>query len=99
MRLTLVLSLSAANNAAQAVPIEWYRDFCSEEKGMTTDVMAELLSAANYMVIEPLLDLLCLKYTFLLVGKSQDEVRRQRPFPFPPSLRRSLPHSQAFSHF
>jgi hypothetical protein len=75
-----VARLSCLDPVLQAVPIQWYRDFCSEERGMTPDVMSELLSAANFLAIEPLLDLMCLKFTFLLVGKNADEVRRSSPF-------------------
>ena len=37
--------------------------------------MADLLRAANYMNIKPLLDLACLKVTFMLSGKTEEEVR------------------------
>jgi hypothetical protein len=52
---------------------DWYRTFCSDEN-MPRDLLAEVLSAANYMSIPPLLDLTCLKFTFELMGKSADEV-------------------------
>jgi hypothetical protein len=42
---------------------------------MPQGLLAQVLSAANYMAIPPLLDLTCLKYTFLLMGKSAEEVR------------------------
>ena len=38
----------------------------------------DLLRAANYMDIKPLLDLACLKVTFMLNGKSENEVRPWR---------------------
>jgi hypothetical protein len=53
---------------------EWYREFCSDEN-LPSDVLAEVLGAANYMSISPLLDLTCLKYTFMLMGKNAEEVR------------------------
>ena len=43
---------------------------------MTLDVLSEVLKAADYMEIEPLLDLVCLKYTFLMVGMDESQVRR-----------------------
>lgn len=45
---------------------EWYQTFASEEQnGMTRDMLADVLSAANYMAIPPLLDLMCLKVPIL----------------------------------
>jgi hypothetical protein len=52
---------------------QWYRDFCSDEN-LPNDLLAEVLAAANYLSISPLLDLACLKYTFQLMGKNADEV-------------------------
>mmetsp|Transcript_5467 Transcript_5467/g.8028 ORF Transcript_5467/g.8028 Transcript_5467/m.8028 type:complete len:164 (-) Transcript_5467:208-699(-) len=50
----------------------WYKTFVDlEERAMIFD----LLTAANYMGIKPLLDLTCLKVTFELTGKSADEIR------------------------
>ena len=43
---------------------------------MTVDILSEVLVAADYMDIEPLLDLVCLKYTFLMVGTNESKVRR-----------------------
>ena len=52
---------------------EWYQKFVSEEN-VDRDLLFELLTAANFMGIKPLLDLTCLKVTFQLTGKSVDEV-------------------------
>jgi hypothetical protein len=52
---------------------EWYQKFVSEEH-VDRDMLFELLTAANFMGIKPLLDLTCLKVTFQLTGKSADEV-------------------------
>jgi hypothetical protein len=41
---------------------------------MTLDALSEVLKAADYMEIEPLLDLVCLKYTFLMVGMDESQV-------------------------
>lgn len=52
---------------------EWYQQFVSDEN-MSQDMLFELLTAANFMGIKPLLDLTCLKVTFQLTGKNADEV-------------------------
>jgi hypothetical protein len=41
---------------------------------MTLDVLSEVMRAADYMEVEPLLDLVCLKYTFLIVGTDDTKV-------------------------
>ena len=51
----------------------WYQDFVSDEK-MERDMLFEVLSAANFLGIKPLLDLACLKVTFMITGKSPAEV-------------------------
>ena len=53
---------------------KWYSDFVSDDK-MPQDMLFEVLTAANYMGIKPLLDLACLKVTFQLSGKSAEEIR------------------------
>jgi len=60
-----------ASNFQDIVTQEFYREFLPEEKVP----VFELLSAANYMGIKPLLDLTCLKVTFMLSGKSAEEIR------------------------
>jgi hypothetical protein len=52
---------------------EWYQKFVSEDN-VDRDLLFELLTAANFMGIKPLLDLTCLKVTFQLTGKNADEV-------------------------
>ena len=52
---------------------EWYQKFVSEEN-VDRDLLFELLTAANFMGIKPLLNLTCLKVTFLLADKSAEEV-------------------------
>ena len=50
----------------------WYCAYSSVD-----DVMKyELLSAANFMNIDPLMDLMCLKISVMIKGKSGDEIRR-----------------------
>ena len=41
---------------------------------MQKEMRFEVLAAANYMEIKPLLDLSCLQVTFELSGRSADEV-------------------------
>lgn len=53
------------------MPQEWYRTFVS---GIEREMLFELLTAANYMDIKPLLDLACLRVTFELSQKSAEEV-------------------------
>jgi hypothetical protein len=52
----------------------WYQDFVSDE-AMDRDMLFDMLTAANFMGIKPLLDLTCLKVTFQLTGKNAEEVR------------------------
>ena len=52
----------------------WYQDFVSDEK-MDRDMLFNMLSAANFLGIKPLLDLTCLKVTFQITGKNAEEVR------------------------
>ena len=56
----------------EIVTQSWYRDFLSTK---TREQVFDLLTAANYMQIKPLLDLTCLKVTFELTGKSAEEIR------------------------
>jgi S-phase kinase-associated protein 1 len=53
---------------------EWYKQFVSDES-MSQEMLFEVLTAANYMGIKPLLDLACLKVTFQLNGKNAEEIR------------------------
>ena len=53
------------------MPQEWYRSFVD---AIEREMLFELLTAANYMDIKPLLDLACLRVTFELSQKSAEEV-------------------------
>jgi S-phase kinase-associated protein 1 len=55
----------------QNVQQEWYVTFTEE---MDKEMLFETLRAANYLNIRPLLDLACLKITFMLQGKNPEEV-------------------------
>ncbi len=52
---------------------KWYQDFVADEN-LDRDMLFDLLTAANFMGIKPLLDLTCLKVTFQLTGKNAGEV-------------------------
>ena len=52
---------------------KWYQDFVADEN-LNREMLFDLLTAANYMGIKPLLDLTCLKVTFQLTGKNAEEV-------------------------
>lgn len=53
----------------------WFQEFVSNDN-TPQDMLFELLTAANYMGIKPLLDLACLKVTFQLNGKNAEEIRQ-----------------------
>jgi S-phase kinase-associated protein 1 len=56
----------------EIVKQEWYMEFMVN---MERPMLFDVLTAANYMGVKPLLDLACLKVTFELIGKSADEIR------------------------
>lgn len=51
---------------------DWYADFA---KGMERETLFQLLICANYMNIQPLLDLSCLAVAKAIHRKSEDEMR------------------------
>jgi|ERR1712224_420359 S-phase kinase-associated protein 1 len=50
----------------------WYAEFVNVEQ----ETLFELILAANYMNIAPLLDLTCATVASLIKGKTPDEIRR-----------------------
>eukprot|EP01039_Chlorochromonas_danica_P003851 gene3851-4208_t len=52
---------------------EWYANFVSIDQ----EILFELILAANYMDIKPLLDLTCATVASLIKGKSPEEIRKQ----------------------
>ena len=50
---------------------EWYQGFPG---GMDSADLFEVIAAANYMTIKPLLDLACLWITFQMMGKNTSQV-------------------------
>ena len=51
---------------------EWYQEFVKDEN-LNREMLFDMLTAANFMGIKPLLDLTCLKVTFQLTGKNAEE--------------------------
>merc|ERR1712167_132262 len=52
---------------------EWDANFVE----VAQDVLFELILAANYMDIKPLLDLTCAKVASMIKGKSPEQIRRR----------------------
>ena len=51
---------------------EWYANFVSVEQ----EILFELILAANYMDIKPLLDLTCATVASMIKGKTPEEIRK-----------------------
>mmetsp|Transcript_21545 Transcript_21545/g.26393 ORF Transcript_21545/g.26393 Transcript_21545/m.26393 type:complete len:185 (+) Transcript_21545:210-764(+) len=51
---------------------KWYADFCCVDRV----TLFELVTAANFMDIKPLLDLTCLAVAVMIKGKTADEIRK-----------------------
>lgn len=58
-------------NMAEVVQ-EWYSNFV----GVEQEVLFELILAANYMDIKPLLDLTCATVASLIKGKTPEDIRK-----------------------
>eukprot|EP00566_Odontella_aurita_P026471 CAMPEP_0113542190 /NCGR_PEP_ID=MMETSP0015_2-20120614/9465_1 /TAXON_ID=2838 /ORGANISM="Odontella" /LENGTH=177 /DNA_ID=CAMNT_0000442211 /DNA_START=308 /DNA_END=838 /DNA_ORIENTATION=- /assembly_acc=CAM_ASM_000160 len=59
------------NTLDEVVKQEWYRNFI----GVPQSMVFELVTAANYMEIQSLLDLACLRVSVELMGKTAEEIR------------------------
>lgn len=68
--LFLLQPLKSANMAE--VVQEWYANFTNVEQ----EVLFELILAANYMDIKPLLDLTCAAVASMIKGKTPEEIRK-----------------------
>ena len=51
---------------------DWYVEFCKVDEKM----LFELVSAANFLDVKPLLDLSCFAVAVLLKGKSESEIQK-----------------------
>lgn len=60
------------SNKLEELVQEWYADFVKVDKNLLFDLVA----AANFMDIKPLLDLTCLAVSILIKGKSAAELRQ-----------------------
>lgn len=56
----------------EIVKQDWYVNYCMVERKM----LFELVAAANYMDIKPLLDLTCATVASMIKGKTPEEIRR-----------------------
>ena len=63
----------------EIVKPSWYADFCEVER----EVLFQLVAAANFLNIEPLLDLTCLAVSVSIKGKSIEELRQIFNLPAP----------------
>eukprot|EP00558_Chaetoceros_sp_UNC1202_P010423 CAMPEP_0197247252 /NCGR_PEP_ID=MMETSP1429-20130617/27360_1 /TAXON_ID=49237 /ORGANISM="Chaetoceros sp., Strain UNC1202" /LENGTH=172 /DNA_ID=CAMNT_0042708119 /DNA_START=85 /DNA_END=603 /DNA_ORIENTATION=- len=63
----------------EIVKPKWYADFCKVDR----EVMFQLVAAANFMNIKPLLDLTCLAVSVSIKGKSVEELREIFNLPAP----------------
>jgi len=70
--ITLFIVL-AAFEIAQVVPQEWYQQFISENN-IPKGVLFDVLNAASYMKIQPLVNLACYKVALMIKGKNAEEV-------------------------
>jgi S-phase kinase-associated protein 1 len=59
-----------SQNMADVVQ-QWYADYVNVEQGL----LFELILAANYMDIKPLLDLTCATVASMIKGKTPEEIR------------------------
>ncbi|GKZ00100.1 hypothetical protein MPSEU_000963400 [Mayamaea pseudoterrestris] len=66
------ISTPLRSNALADLVQPWYADFCDVERNLLFDMVA----AANFMDIKPLLDLTCLATSILIKGKSAEELRQ-----------------------
>ncbi|CAE7485931.1 scon-3 [Symbiodinium microadriaticum] len=60
-----------SSNMSEVVQ-EWYSNFVAVEQ----DVLFELILAANYMDIKPLLDITCATVASMIKGKTPEEIRQ-----------------------
>eukprot|EP00474_Spongospora_subterranea_P008431 CRZ08889.1 hypothetical protein [Spongospora subterranea] len=62
-----------SNNMREVVDDQWDAEFVD----VSQDILFELILAANYMDVKPLLDLTCAKVASMLKGKTPEEIRKK----------------------
>ncbi|KAJ1962555.1 hypothetical protein IWQ62_003488 [Dispira parvispora] len=71
-RVPLQLNLPTGQPVPKLELDDWDRDFCKMDQG----TLFELILAANYLDIKPLLDLTCFMVANMIRGKEPEEIRR-----------------------
>ena len=71
LSLKILLQPLKSSNMTEVVQI-WYANFANVEQ----EVLFELILAANYMDIKPLLDLTCATVASMIKGKTPEEIRK-----------------------
>ena len=66
------ISTPLKSSKIEEVVQQWYADYVKVEQVM----LFELVTAANFMDIKPLLDLTCFAVSVLIKGKSAEEIRK-----------------------
>jgi S-phase kinase-associated protein 1 len=61
-----------SSNMSENVNDPWYAKFTDKDQS----IIFELILAANYLDIQPLLDLCCAKVASLIKGKTPEQIRR-----------------------
>lgn len=67
-----VIQIPLQSSKLEDVVQDWYVEFCKVDEQM----LFELISAANFMDVKPLLDLSCFAIAVLLKGKSESEIHK-----------------------
>jgi S-phase kinase-associated protein 1 len=71
--LTILFYMQPLKSANMAEVVQdWYANFANVEQ----EVLFELILAANYMDIKPLLDLTCATVASMIKGKTPEEIRK-----------------------
>jgi len=70
--MTEITTPLSENTFEGVVKQEWYLEFI---KGLDQSMIFDLVTAANFMAIQPLLDIACLKVSCTLMGKTAEEIR------------------------
>lgn len=55
---------------------EWYANYCDIPMESEQELLYDVIRAANYMDIKPLLDLMCAKVASMIKGRTPEELRQ-----------------------